>query len=277
MKKITIFTNNERSLNIIKKLKKKYEINLIVLSKRFLTEKLVSEIRKFNIKIIYFEKSKKLLAKLADEKPDFILCCGFPKIIKKEIIDIPKYCSINIHGGRTPHYLGGSPLNWQIINGESKIYISSIKMNEKIDGGPLILQRSFKINKNDNLDFVKLKANNLFPRLCIDSIDHIIKRKKLINFSTKQKKFWKQRSKNDSKINILKSSKLNAHNITRASSEKNYPAFIVLKKKKIYLYKSRLLQKNVNMNKEYKFKTNKLYLKFFDGILLIYKFKIKYN
>ena len=54
MKKITIFTNNERSLNIIKKLKKKYEINLIVLSKRFLTEKLVSEIRKFNIKIIYF-------------------------------------------------------------------------------------------------------------------------------------------------------------------------------------------------------------------------------
>ena len=150
-------------------------------------------------------------------------------------------------------------------------------MNEKIDGGPLILQRSFKINKNDNLDFVKLKANNLFPRLCIDSIDHIIKRKKLINFSTKQKKFWKQRSKNDSKINILKSSKLNAHNIIRASSEKNYPAFIVLKKKKIYLYKSRLLQKNVNMNKEYKFKTNKLYLKFFDGILLIYKFKIKYN
>ncbi len=277
MKKIIIFTNNERSINIIKRLKKKYKINLIVLSKKFLTKNLISKIKRFNKKIIYFEKSKKLFTKLAKEKPDFILCCGFPKIIKKEIINIPKYCSINIHGGRVPHYLGGSPLNWQIINGESKIYISSIKMNEKIDGGPLILQKSFKINKNDNLDIVKLKANSLFPKLCIDSIDHIIKRKKLINFSTKQKKFWKQRSKNDSRINISKSSKLYAHNIIRASSEKNYPAFIVLKKKKIYLYRSRLLQKNFDMNKEYKFKKNKLYLKFFDGILLIYKFKIKYN
>ena len=96
------------------------------------------------------------------------------KKISKEIIGIPKYCAINIHGGKFPNYLGGSPLNWQIINGENKIFISSIKMNEKIDGGPLILQRFFKIKKTDNLNTIKSKANWLFPNLCIDSINHII-------------------------------------------------------------------------------------------------------
>ena len=133
-KEIIIFTNNERSINIIKKLNHKYEINLIVLSKKFLTKKIILKIKKFKKKIIYFDNSKKLLAKIINEKPDFILCCGFPKKISIEMIGIPKFCAINIHGGKIPNYLGGSPLNWQIINGENKIYISSIKMNEKIDG-----------------------------------------------------------------------------------------------------------------------------------------------
>ena len=60
-KKIIIFTNNERSINIIKKLNHKYAIDLIVLSKKFLTKKLISKIKKFKKKIIYFENSKKLL------------------------------------------------------------------------------------------------------------------------------------------------------------------------------------------------------------------------
>ena len=87
MKKIIIFTNNERSINIIKRLKKKYKINLIVLSKKFLTKNLISKIKRFNKKIIYFEKSKKLFTKLATEKPDFILCCVLCStcIIKRNI------------------------------------------------------------------------------------------------------------------------------------------------------------------------------------------------
>ena len=78
-KEIIIFTNNERSINIIKKLNHKYEINLIVLSKKFLKKKLILKIKKFKKKIIYFDNSKKLLTTMINKKPDFILCCGFPK------------------------------------------------------------------------------------------------------------------------------------------------------------------------------------------------------
>ena len=275
MKKIVIFTNNERSINIIKKLKQKYKINLVVLSKKYLSKKLTLKIKKLIKKTVYLENSKmSLLKKISNEKPDFILCCGFPKKISKEIINLPKYCTINLHGGKIPSYLGGSPLNWQIINGENKIYISSLKMNEKIDGGPLIIQKSFKLNKFDNIDVIKSRANYMFPKLCTDSINHVLKGKKLTYFSNNKKKFWRQRSNKDSKININYHSKLSAHNIIRASSIKNYPAFIVVERKKIYLFESKLLDKNMKMEQSLILKKNKLYLKFFDGILLINKFKV---
>ena len=85
----------------------------------------------------------------------------------------------------------------------------------------------------NNIDNIKAKVNHLFPKLCMESINHILKGKKLTYFSNKQKKIWKQRSWKDSKINLDNHSKSNVHNIIRASSIKKYPAFVVVKRKKI--------------------------------------------
>ena len=60
--------------------------------------------------------------------------CGFPYILKKKLFNIPKLGTLK--KGALPHYKGGSPLNWQIINGERKIGLSIIKINQKIDDGP---------------------------------------------------------------------------------------------------------------------------------------------
>ena len=54
---------------------------------------------------------------------------------------------MNAHGGKLPQYRGGSPLNWQIINGEKYFGISVIKINKKIDQGNIITQK--------NLEFLK--------------------------------------------------------------------------------------------------------------------------
>ena len=42
---------------------------------------------------------------------------GFRQILNKELLDIPLIGTINLHAGKLPEYRGGSPLNWQIING----------------------------------------------------------------------------------------------------------------------------------------------------------------
>ena len=55
----------------------------------------------------------------------------FSYILKKKLFNIPKLEPLNLHAGPLPHYKGGSPLNWQIINGERKIGLSIIKINQK--------------------------------------------------------------------------------------------------------------------------------------------------
>lgn len=274
-KKIIIFTNNERSINVIKSLLRKHHVILIVVSKKFLTKDLVNKISNFNIKTIYFENYiKSLKKKILFKSPDFIICCGFPKKISKEIINIPKYCSINLHGGKMPDYLGGSTLNWQIINGEKKLFICSLKMNHKIDGGPLIIQKNIKINNNSNIDEIKYRINKIFPKLCLDSINHILNKKKTKYFFKKYKKYWKQRTKKDSEIKLNKFNAINAHNLIRGSSNKNYPAFINFKDKKIILYKSRILKTYFKSKKRYFIKNKVMYINFYDKTLQVNKFKI---
>ena len=83
--------------------------------------------------------------------------------LMSQILDLANISAINLHGGRVPGFLGASTLNWQIINNEKNIYISALKMNSVIDGGPLIAEKKIKISKDDYIDNIKKNMdNNIF-------------------------------------------------------------------------------------------------------------------
>ena len=84
-KKIIIFTNNERSINVIKSLLRKHQVILIVVSKKFLTKDLVNKISNFNIKTIYFENYIKSLKKRFYLNHQILLfAVDFPKKFPKK-------------------------------------------------------------------------------------------------------------------------------------------------------------------------------------------------
>ena len=64
-----------------------------------------------------------------------------------------------------PKYRGGSPLNWQIINGEKYIGISILKTEEKIDSGEIIIEKKFLLKENYNIKKVHEIANKYFPKI----------------------------------------------------------------------------------------------------------------
>ena len=84
-----------------------------------------------------------------------------------------------------PSYRGGSPLNWQIINGENKIYISIIKMSKKIDKGDLLAEGNFPLRPKDTITSVKLKSDQLFLNLIDKAINNLIKGKIIISKTQK--------------------------------------------------------------------------------------------
>jgi len=254
--RLAIFFNNNRGYVLLNKLKRKHEICLAILSKKYLNKKITKYLKRLKVPYLITNKinTKKIVNKIKGLNIDLNIVAGFPYIFKKDLIFSAKYNSINLHGGCLPSYRGGSPLNWQIINGERKIYVSIFKMTLNIDKGKLLSEGSFKLEKKDNITNVKKKSDKLFTKLIDKAISNLLKRKTINSKTKKSNKYYKQRKKSDSFINFNNSTALEVYNKFRAC-EYPYEAFYKKNGKK---FKIKVLKIIKNPNKLKKFE-NKIF------------------
>jgi methionyl-tRNA formyltransferase len=249
---IALFYNNKRGLEVLKyflkkKQKKYFIIKKIFLSKKNLIKNVFLKTKKFYPVIIDKVNSKFVEKEIKKKEIDIILVCGFPYIFKKNIFDLPKIASLNLHGGPLPKYRGGSPLNWQIINNEKFIGISVIKIDEGIDTGPIIVQKKFKLNLNDDINSVHNKANKIFPIIAKKAIIEIKKKNLIKSQIKKEGTYFPQRSRKDGKINFDKASSIETFNLIRAIT-KPYPGAFCYDKngKEVIIYKSKICKNSKN-------------------------------
>ncbi len=92
--------------------------------------------------------------------PDIMITCAFGQIISQEILDIPKYGVINIHASLLPKYRGSSPIQWCLVNGESKTGVTIMRTALAVDSGDILLQKEIDILPQEN-------AGELFDRLAV--------------------------------------------------------------------------------------------------------------
>ncbi len=111
-----------------------------------------------------FEKIEKL-------KPDLVIVASYGKIIPKEILEIPRYGCLNVHGSLLPKYRGPSPIQTAILNGDKETGITIILMDEKIDHGKIISNSKFLIsNKKIAYQELNKKLAELGVKLLIETI-----------------------------------------------------------------------------------------------------------
>ena len=79
-------------------------------------------------------------------KPDLIIVVAFGQILPKSILDMPSIGCINVHASLLPKYRGAAPIQWSIINGESKTGVTTMWMDEGLDTGDMFLQKSISID-----------------------------------------------------------------------------------------------------------------------------------
>lgn len=94
--------------------------------------------------------SKDALGKIDSYKCDLLVSMSFNQIFKKDIIDLTPLKIINCHAGKLPFYRGRNILNWALINDEKEFGITVHFVDEGIDTGDIILQRTFPINEKDD-------------------------------------------------------------------------------------------------------------------------------
>ncbi len=81
--------------------------------------------------------------------PDVICVVAYGKILPKELLSIPKFGCINVHGSLLPKYRGAAPIQWAVLNGETKTGITTIFMDEGMDTGDIILKEETDIGENE--------------------------------------------------------------------------------------------------------------------------------
>ncbi len=71
-------------------------------------------------------------------KPELIVAAAYGKILPEELLNYPKYGSINVHSSLLPQYRGAAPINWAILNGDGETGVSIMYMVDKLDAGDVI-------------------------------------------------------------------------------------------------------------------------------------------
>lgn len=106
---------------------------------------------KYNIPVyqpIKLKNNQESINAIRDMEPDFIVVIAFGQILTKEVLDIPKFGCINLHGSLLPKYRGAAPINFSIINGEKISGNTTIIMDEGIDTGDMILKDEVEITED---------------------------------------------------------------------------------------------------------------------------------
>ena len=103
--------------------------------------------QKHGIPVLQFQRIKtpEGVAALKDIAPDIIVTAAFGQILSKEILDIPPMGCINVHASLLPKYRGAAPIQWAIINGESRTGVTIMYMDVGLDTGDIISMKEVVI------------------------------------------------------------------------------------------------------------------------------------
>jgi methionyl-tRNA formyltransferase len=179
------------------------------------------------------------LTSLSKLTPQLLVVAGYPTIFRRPLLDIAHYGAINLHGGRLPQYRGGSPLNWQILNGEPVAGISVIRLDEGIDTGDVLAEAEIVISSEDTIADVHARANELFPDLTVRVIARL---EQGLIAGRKQNEdeacYWHQRNDGDGHIAWDALNATDASNFVRAITRPYPGAFAYCEGARVRLYEA---------------------------------------
>ncbi len=119
-------------------------------------------------------KNPEIVEILKSLQPDFFVVVAYGKILPQEVLNIPKIGSINVHASLLPKYRGSAPMQWAIMNGETKTGITTMFMDAGMDTGDILLKEEITIGRDDNLGTIHDKLMNIGASLIVKTLDGIV-------------------------------------------------------------------------------------------------------
>ena len=89
---------------------------------------------------------------------DAILVVAYGRIVPRWMLDLPRYGNLNLHGSLLPKYRGAAPVQWALANGESVTGVTTMRLDEGLDTGDMLLQQELRVVQEQT-------AEDVFPLL----------------------------------------------------------------------------------------------------------------
>ena len=129
-----------------------------------------------NLKIYQPEKVKNNLEFIEEVKklnPDLICVVAYGKILPKELLNIPRFGCVNVHGSLLPKYRGAAPIQWSVINGDKITGVTTMYMNEGMDTGDMILKQEVEIGEDETTGELWERLSKIGADLLVKTVDLI--------------------------------------------------------------------------------------------------------
>ena len=110
------------------------------------------------------------LEEIKNINPDVICVVAYGKILPKDLLDIPKNGSINVHGSLLPKYRGAAPIQWAVLNGDKTTGITTMFMNEGMDTGDMILKEEVEIGDDETTGELWDRLSQVGAKLLVETL-----------------------------------------------------------------------------------------------------------
>jgi len=96
------------------------------------------------------------------------------RMLPEVVWDMPQYGTFNVHAALLPQYRGAAPINWAVINGETRTGVTTFFLDHDIDTGRIIMQKPFDIPDTADVEYVYDGLMHLGADICLETLDRII-------------------------------------------------------------------------------------------------------
>jgi methionyl-tRNA formyltransferase len=121
-------------------------------------------------------RDPEFLTRLRALSPEMIVVVAFGRILPTSILDLAPHGCLNVHYSLLPKYRGAAPATWTIINGEDQGGVTTMRLVEKMDAGPLYLQEAVPLASDETTASLQAKLTPVGARLLLETIRRLKER-----------------------------------------------------------------------------------------------------
>jgi methionyl-tRNA formyltransferase len=130
---------------------------------------------RYHIQVLTPEKLRDtdFLSTLKSWAPELIVVVAYGRILPASVLHLPPQGCLNVHYSLLPKYRGAAPVAWPILNGEEKSGVTTMRLVEKMDAGPIFLQKEVVIANDETAASLEAKLIPVGAQLLMETVHRL--------------------------------------------------------------------------------------------------------